>query len=46
MPNEFETLRFSTGKRVQRLPEPEITQADLLEYLKRAGQRICSRRSL
>src|SRR5450432_397601 len=31
MPNELEPLRFSAGKRVQRLTEPQITEAHFLE---------------
>src|ERR1041384_7300371 len=32
MPNQLQSLRFATGKSVQRLPQPQITEADFSEH--------------
>ena len=33
MPHEFEPLAFAAGERVDRLAEPQVTEADLLQQL-------------
>ena len=37
MPDQLQPLRFATGKRVQRLTEPQITESNFLEHFQTGG---------
>ena len=37
MPHQLQPLRFATGKRVQRLTEPQITKSHFLEHFQPGG---------
>src|SRR3984893_12608935 len=38
MLDEFQSLRFAAGKRVQRLAKPQITEPDFVENIERTGE--------
>src|SRR5436305_12045809 len=40
MPNELKPLRLASGKRVQGLPQPEVTEPNLRQDLQRLRQRM------
>ncbi len=37
MSNQLEPLRFAAGKRVERLPQPQVTEPDFLEHFQAVG---------
>src|SRR5438552_7423610 len=37
MPDEFEPLRFTAGKRVERLAEPQLTEPSFIENIERTA---------